>query len=214
VGFENQELVELNRLPEGPGVDAFTLGRYAQFVKHFPSDARDVLDVGCCAGYGGRVIKSRMPHVRIVGLDIVKARLDEVDPSVYQSTICGFANAIDVPRDSFDVVVAGEVIEHVPSVQVFPTLCELFRVLRLRGRILLTTPNPHYLRNWLQNQSVMSEPHHVSQHTPSSMRRKLEDAGFSRIRIHGSGRMTKYLGQYFPVPFVYGAYLAVATKWR
>jgi hypothetical protein len=78
---------------------------------------------------------------------------------------------------------------------------------------MLTTPNPHYLRNRLQHLSVVTDPAHVSQHTVASMRRKLEDAGFSHIRILGSGRMTRYIGQHFPWLSVYGSYLAIATKW-
>ncbi|MGA8671903.1 MAG: methyltransferase domain-containing protein, partial [Terracidiphilus sp.] len=132
---------------------------------------------------------------------------------VYHSTICGFANEIKVPNCCFDVVVAGEILEHIPNTSVFPSLCEIFRVLRLKGRVLLTTPNPHYLRNWLQNTSVLSDPCHISQHTSSGIRRKLEDAGFAQVRVYGSGRMTRYIGQRFPFQAVYGSYLAVATKW-
>lgn len=213
MGFEDAELVELNRKQFYSETDGFTLRRYAQFVKHLPADTRDVLDIGCNTGRGGEVIKSKVPSVRIVGLDCVPDRLQQIDKCVYQSTICGFANNIEAPSNSFDAVVAGEIIEHIPGIAVFPSLCEIFRILRLRGRILLTTPNPHYLRNWLQNRSVVGDSSHVSQHTVASMRRRLEDAGFSRIRVYGSGRMTKYIGQRFPVLSAYGSYLAVATKW-
>jgi hypothetical protein len=45
------------------------------------------------------------------------------------------------------------------------------------------------------------------------MRRKLEDASFSNIRIFGSGRLTRTLGQHFPLLSAYGSYLAMGDKW-
>lgn len=213
MSFENSDLIDRNLKQLVSESDDFTPGRYTQFADHFPSHAKDMLDIGCNTGRGGRIIKSRMPHLRITGLDCVPQRLENIDRNVYDSVICGFANDVPAPSNSFDVIVAGEIIEHIPGIAVFPTLCEALRLLRLKGKLMLTTPNPHYLRNRLQNLSVLTEASHVSQHTVASMRRKLEDAGFSQIRMFGSGRMTRYIGQHFPWLSVYGSYLAVATKW-
>jgi 2-polyprenyl-3-methyl-5-hydroxy-6-metoxy-1,4-benzoquinol methylase len=211
--FQNAELVERNRNQLVSEKDDFTERRYAHFVKHFPAQTQDVLDIGCNTGRGGRIMKAKKPNLRIVGFDCVPDRLERIDSGIYESTICGFGDNIDAPSGSFDAVVLGEVIEHIPGPAVFPTLCEIFRVLRLGGRILLTTPNPRYLRNWLHNKSVLLDSAHVSQHTAASMRRKLEDAGFSRVRIYGTGRMSSYVGQSFPLLSAYGSYLASGTKW-
>ncbi len=213
MSFGNDHLVNLNRDHSLSERDDFTLERYAQFAKHFPPHTEDVLDIGCNTGRGGQVINSRLPRARIVGLDCVPERLQRVDPNIYRATICGFADSIDMPTRSFDVIVAGEIIEHIPNILVFPTLCELFRLLRIRGRLLLTTPNPHYLRNRLQNKSVLSEEVHVSQHTVASIRRRLEEAGFSGIGIYGSGKVTRFIGEHFPIIAVYGSFLAVGEKW-
>jgi SAM-dependent methyltransferase len=213
LSLEAETLVDLNRKQYYSESDRFTLERYAQFVRHFPSDAQDVLDVGCNTGRGGQVIKSRLKRSRIVGLDCVPDRLEHIDRNIYQNVVCGFADKIDLPSNSFDAIVAGEIIEHIPGLSTLPSLYEFFRLLRLKGRLLLTTPNPHYLRSRLQGKSVLLDAAHVSQHTPASMSRKLEDVGFSHIRIYGSGKMTRYLGQHFPALSVYGSYLAVAVKW-
>ncbi len=159
------------------------------------------------------VMKSRLPEVRVTGLDCVAERLRQVDRNVYQSAIRGFSYDIPLPDGSFDAIVAGEFIEHVPPQYVFPSLCELFRLLRLRGRLLLTTPNPHSLKNCIRGLSVMTDPSHVSQHTPASMERRLEDVGFSRSRVYGSGRVSLIVGPYCPFFSVYGSYLTVASKW-
>lgn len=213
MGVDRDKLIELNRAQTVSREDTFTVHRYRQFVTHLPSNVQSVLDVGCSTGRGGRVIKDYMPSVRITGLDCVPERLSDLDPDVYCESICSFTNDIPLPTASFDAIVAGEFIEHVSPEEVMPTLSEFFRLLRLKGRLLLTTPNPSYLRNRLRGLSVLLDAAHVSQHSPKSLRRRLEDVGFSQIKIRGSGRALKYFGQHFPYRAVYGSYLAKATKW-
>src|SRR4051794_25452517 len=127
MAFDNETLVNLNRGQEVSATDTFTGERYEQFVKHFPERTVDVLDIGCNTGRGGAIMMSKVPGLRVVGLDCVPDRLAELDTTVYAQTICGFADQVDLPSNSFDVIVAGEIIEHVPSKDVYPTLCECFR---------------------------------------------------------------------------------------
>jgi hypothetical protein len=108
--------------------------------------------------------------------------------------------------------VAGEFIEHLPPDQVDATLCEFFRLLRLRGLLLLTTPNPRYVRHFLERTSVLGGAH-ISQHYISSLRRRLAAVGFSAITVRGSGRVSSVLGEHIPLRAVYGSYLALASKW-
>ena len=158
-------------------------------------------------------MKARMPGLRIIGLDCVPERLKKLDPTAYQGSIQSFSHDVPLPSGSFDAIVAGEFIEHVPPPYILPTLWEFFRLLRLNGRLLLTTPNPHYLKNRVLGLSVLLDPSHLSQHTPTSLRRRLEDVGFSTIRIYGNGRVSQFLGPHVPVRCLYGSYLSVARKW-
>jgi ubiquinone/menaquinone biosynthesis C-methylase UbiE len=206
------EIVELNRGQKVSEIDRFTEGRYEQFVRHLPRDARVVLDVGCNTGRGGIVMKTLRPSLRITGLDCVPERVEALDSRIYDARICDFTQSISSPSDSFDAIVAGEFIEHLPPNQVDATLCEFFRVLRLHGRLLLTTPNPRYLRLFLQRASVLGGAH-VSQHYIASLRQRLAAVGFSAITIRGSGRVSSILGEHIPLRAVYGSYLARATKW-
>lgn len=206
------QIVDLNRAQILSETDPFTEPRYRQFARYFRPDTRTVLDVGCNTGRGGAALKALMPALRISGLDCVPERLAALDPAVYESSVCAFTQAVPLPSGRFDAIVAGEFIEHVPSDQVFPTLCEFFRLLRLKGLLLLTTPNPAYLRNKLTGGSVLGGSH-ISQHHARNLRRRLEDVGFSHVRIRGSGRVSTYLGEHFPIRAVYGSYLIEAVKW-
>lgn len=206
------EIVELNRGQKVSEIDPFTEGRYKQFVRHLPPGAHDILDVGCNTGRGGVVMKTLRPSLRVTGLDCVPERVQALDPNIYDAKICDFTQSISSPSDSFDAIVAGEFIEHLPPDQVDATLCEFFRLLRLRGLLLLTTPNPRYVRHFLERTSVLGGAH-ISQHYISSLRRRLAAVGFSAITIRGSGRVSSVLGEHIPLRAVYGSYLALASKW-
>jgi SAM-dependent methyltransferase len=81
-----------------------------------------------------------------------------------------------VADGSVDVVLSTETLEHVRQPEVF--LAEGRRVLRDRGRIVLTVPFSarwHYI------------PHDYWRYTPSSLRNLLEDAGFTDVVVHARG---------------------------
>jgi ubiquinone/menaquinone biosynthesis C-methylase UbiE len=182
-------------------------------LRHLPRGAAKVLDVGCNTGRGGVILKSASPALQIVGLDCIPERISALDKSVYDEGICSFANQLAVPNDTFDAIVGGEFIEHVPPNEVDATLSEFFRVLRLHGRLILTTPNPNFLRNKLKKLSVLLDKSHVSQHYPQCLRNRLRAIGYSSVKVFGSGRMTYYIGQWVPVLNAYGSYLIRGDKW-
>jgi len=207
------DLVEANRSQMDSETDSFTPARYRQVQAHFPKHAKTILDAGCNTGRGGGVLKAINPAYVLTGLDCVPERLAALDKTVYQQALCGFSSNIPVGNNSFDVIVGGEFIEHVPPSQIDTTLVEFFRVLRLKGRLLLTTPNPDYLKNKLKNLSVLQEESHLTQHYPDALAQRLRLIGFSSIQVFGSGRVSAYLGQRFPWLSVYGSYLIQGDKW-
>lgn len=205
-------LLNANREQAGSEVDLFTVERYRQFEQFLPESVLRVLDVGGGVGRGGAELKRLRPELSLAGVDCVPERVEVMHKEIYDEAVCAFANHMPFENGSYDAIIAGEFIEHVPGHLVDPTLQEFFRVLTLKGRLLLTTPNPHYLRNKLQGLSVISEPSHVSQHYPEVLRLRLKMAGFSRVAIRGSGKVSRFVGTWAPLP-LYGSYLCVATKW-
>jgi ubiquinone/menaquinone biosynthesis C-methylase UbiE len=191
--------------------DSFTLKRYEQFLRFFPKDAITILDVGCNTGRGGAHLQSFDPSLQLLGLDCVQERL-EVLPQCYSQKVYGLSTEIPLEDQSIDVITAGEFLEHLYPADVDQTLCEFQRVLKVGGRLLLTTPNPHSLKNKLQSKSVYGVSH-LTQHFPVILRSRLQMHGFSGIKLYGSGKASQYFGWHFPWLSLYGSYLVVADKY-
>jgi ubiquinone/menaquinone biosynthesis C-methylase UbiE len=191
--------------------DTFSLERYRQFAGHLPSGSLRVLDVGCAEGRGGAELQRVRPDVELSGLDCVAERLVNLPPC-YKGRIEGMTQEIPVEDRSFDAVVAGEFLEHLYPADVDPTLCEFQRILKIGGTLLLTTPNPHSLKMRLKRGTVYGVAH-LTQHFPSLLKQRLMMHGFSRVRVYGSGKATRYLGQHFPLMAAYGSYLICARKY-
>ncbi len=101
------------------------------------SQAR-VLEVGCGLGFLTSQLTRRFSAVALdisfVALSYVRQRWK------LRSLTCGDAAALPYRGEVFDAIIAFDVIEHLASPETF--LVEACRVLRNRGVLILTTPNP------------------------------------------------------------------------
>lgn len=206
------ELYEVQNVrQDGSEHDSFTLKRYEQFFSFFQKEAINVLDVGCNTGRGGLRLKDLNPNLKLFGLDCVQKRLD-VLPECYSQRVYGLSTDIPMEDQCVDVITAGEFLEHLYPADVDKTLCEFQRVLKIGGRLLLTTPNPNYIKNKITGMSVYGVSH-LTQHFPEVLRFRLQMHGFSGVKIYGSGKVSLYLGWHFPLMAIYGSYLVVANKY-
>jgi len=206
------EYAEINKQQAAAEVDTFTTKRYTQFFKHFDRTDRHVLDIGCNTGRGGQILKTANPQLRLTGLDVVEERLDKIPGGIYERLILSSADSIDVPDNTYDDIVAGEVIEHIDPADIAGVLKELKRVLKPGGRLLLTTPNPRAILVLMGRDKVLKDPSHVCIMTPAELKERLQAAGFEKLRIKGSGKMSNYFPDNFPIMAIFGSYLAIAYK--
>ena len=113
------------------------LSKYAQkkridySVKGIPKQAR-ILEVGCGNGWFGNYLKSN-GWENYVGLDIVS-------PADIVGDILDWRK-LGIEEQSFDLIIAFEVVEHVNCFQ------EFFDILKTGGLLILTSPVPHM--DWL-----------------------------------------------------------------
>jgi len=101
-----------------------------------------VLDVGCSSGYLARPLVER--GCTVVGIELDE-KAAEAAREVCSEVLVGDAETMELPfpEGSFDVVLCGDVIEHLRDPERF--LARLRPLLREGGRLVLTTPN---VANW------------------------------------------------------------------
>jgi 2-polyprenyl-3-methyl-5-hydroxy-6-metoxy-1,4-benzoquinol methylase len=136
-------------------------GRICWAVGHM----NDVLELGCGVGVLARKLAEFGNTV--TGLDIAEAAIAQL-PDHIQGVVATLPT-IPLPDDSFDVVVATEVLEHLDDDRA--CVEEIVRVLRPGGRAYFAVPN-----NCLGPEE---EPEHVRKYTPETLEALLSPYGFT-----------------------------------
>jgi ubiquinone biosynthesis O-methyltransferase len=126
------------KLKESDEIYQEHLERY-RFACHYVKDLV-VLDAACGAGFGSRMMSDFAKQV--YGIDISKESVEYAKEKYSNKNIV--YEQMDVakityPENFFDVVVSFETIEHVPEPEKF--LNEIQRVLKAKGRLIISTPN-------------------------------------------------------------------------
>ena len=149
--------------------------------------ARDkkVLDLGCVShhyNFGRRKwLHSHVVEVaaECVGADYDEAGIKELKEAGYDvvhADVTGDISAL-VERGPFDVVVAGEIIEHLPAPQALLTTAR--EVLKPGGQLLVTTPNPYapHRQRMAANGRTWENVDHVFYCFPSGMAELADRSG-------------------------------------
>ena len=124
---------ELSKNPiERRMVDGFG----ASLLRCLPVTAKRVLEVGCGEGRQLTAIGSRFPTAQLIGLDLPDVELVEAWDGVESTMVQGSALTLPFSADSFDLVLAIEVLEHLPDPE--QALREIARV--ASGAVVLSVP--------------------------------------------------------------------------
>ena len=146
-----------------------------------------VLDVGCRFG---ALTRSYLDGNTVVGLDVDRRALEEARSLGIETVWADAAEPLPLEDESFDVVVLGELLEHLPLPQL--TVSEARRVLRPGGRLVGSVPNAYRLKGrlaFLLGRPPEPDPTHLHLFSPENLRRLL--AGFDQVQLRFvAGRLT------------------------
>jgi len=177
-------------LPPGLAPADFAVRR--DFLLAHVGAGASVLDVGC--GEGVFASELARAGARGVGVDVAEEPLRRArarDPGLEVRLIDG-EGPWDLPDAVFDVVWAGEVIEHVVDTAAW--LSEVRRVLRSSGSLLLSTPSHGALkrvrlalsaRAWDEHFDPLGD--HLRFYTRSSLSRLMREFRFEQVQIRSAG---------------------------
>lgn len=170
--------------------------RRLRFLLDRVSVGEHVLDVGCGEGwFAGALIDA---GAEVVGVDVAQeplrraaARRKDLDLRLLPAV-----GAWPLADASFDVVWAGEVVEHVCDTTAW--LSEVRRVIRPKGRLLISTPAHDSLSMiWLSMRPAALAEHfdprsdHLRFYTRRSLRGLLEDFRFEDVAVDGVGGLPR-----------------------
>ncbi len=140
-----------------------------------------ILDVGC--GDGRRLAEMKKRGWDVLGLETNSAAAAVGRDTYGVSVLIGTLEALNLPSESFDAVIANHVIEHVFDPISF--LIQCYRVLKPGGRLVIITPNSEglghhcYKANW----RGLEPPRHLHIFSWKSLSQAAQKAGLMPCEI-------------------------------
>lgn len=104
-----------------------------------PQAVDALLDLGCDDGEWSLQVARASQAKTVQGVELVAERADIATRRGLTVSIADLADRLPIPSESFDLVHANQVIEHVPDIDLFAA--EIFRVLRPDGTVIISTEN-------------------------------------------------------------------------
>jgi SAM-dependent methyltransferase len=160
----------------------------AELFREWVGTGARVLDLGC--RYGA-LTRHYLDGNEIVGVDIDREALKQAAELGIEPLWADAGEPLPVPDESFDVVVVGELLEHLP----FPerTVAEVRRVLEPGGRLVGSVPNGYRVKNRLRfalGRAPEADPTHLHLFSPDAIRKLLADFDDVELRFV-AGRFTR-----------------------
>jgi SAM-dependent methyltransferase len=158
------------------------------FRRYVGGPRRRVLDLGC--RYGA-LTRAYLAGNEVVGIDVDRAALAEAAKLGIETHWANVDERLPFADESFDAVVAGELLEHVRDPR--GLVDEARRVLRRGGTFIGSVPNAFRLKNrlrFLRGRKPEDDPTHLHMFSPDEVSALLES--FDEPRLHFiAGRLVR-----------------------
>lgn len=183
--MDNKEIYYKQSDVWGKSIEHYQFQVLTDILDMIPQDIESILDVGCGDGH----ITNHLPEdIRVVGLDISESALQYVTREKF------VGNILNLPFEdkSFDLVMANDVIEHIPDGDYEKALRELERV--AVKYILITVPNFEDIKSKETKCSDCGYVYHINWHQrtydESTMKNLISKKDWAVDEIRYSGGTT------------------------
>jgi SAM-dependent methyltransferase len=182
VGLEqlSERYAEHNRLERGAGFVFAGEERIELFRAYVGGPGRRVLDLGC---RDGALTRAYAPGNDVVGVDADREALTEAKKLGIETRWADLDAPLEFEDTSFDVVVAGELLEHLRDPR--RLVADARRVLRPGGTFVASVPNAYRVKNrlrFLLGRKPEDDPTHLQMFSAADVRSLL--AAFDEPRLH------------------------------
>lgn len=140
-----------------------------------------VLDVG----FGEGLIEKKLStkeNIAFFGIDISRRAVENLTRSSRGTYVLGSVEQIPFSNNYFDLVIASEILEHIPPAKTFAVLFEVCRVLRRGGVLLVSVPQNEGLSDLVINYGI-NPNQHAREYSLNILRAELEHSGFTTYKI-------------------------------
>jgi SAM-dependent methyltransferase len=202
IGLEqlSERYAEHNRVERGAGFVFAGAERAALFRRYVGGPGRRVLDLGCRDGALTRVYAEGND---LVGVDADRDALAAASELGIETRWADLDEPLPFAGASFDVVVAGELLEHLRDPRA--VVAEVRRVLRSGGTFVASVPNAYRLKNrlrFLAGRKPEDDPTHLQMFSADDVRALL--AGFDVPELHFiAGRLVRLHARLFANDIVF-----------
>ncbi len=161
---------------------------FRELTNTFPHAGAKVLELACADGSFCSFLKSKGFDPK--GLDIAEQAIAKAQANGVNAQVCNFEDGFKEVDQSFDAVIACEIIEHLYDTDYF--ISEIKRVLKPGGYVFITTPNLASLKNrikllfgaypqYSEYNLTPTSAGHIRNYTPRTLKKQLRDHGFEII---------------------------------
>lgn len=177
--------------------------RLNRLIRYLPAGRFQVLDCGC--GDGALSLLAAEKGAKVIALDLSLERLKKLSSQVDEKPIrqlAGDCCALPLKKESVDVVLVSELLEHVPEDDTM--LEEIWKALKKGGKFILSVPYREMI-----NTVVCPNCHfeffrhgHLRSYDKSLLKNQLVKAGFTKIRLTFSNNLkTRFIRgrSFFPI---------------
>jgi SAM-dependent methyltransferase len=196
----SERYAEHNRVERGAGFVFAGPERIDLFRRYVGGPGRKVLDLGC---RDGGLTKAYAAGNEIVGVDADREALAAAAELGIETRWADLDEPLDFEDASFDVVVAGELLEHLRDPH--RVVDDAWRVLRPGGTFVASVPNAYRLKNrvrFLLGGSPEDDPTHLQMFAPDDVRKLL--GAFEEPRLHFiAGRLLRLQPRLFANDIVF-----------
>jgi SAM-dependent methyltransferase len=172
------------------------------FARLVGGPGQRVLDLGC--RYGA-LTRAYADGNDVVGIDVDREALAEAAKLGIETRWADVEQPLELPDRSFDVVAAGELLEHLRDPAA--VVAEAARVLRPGGLLVGSVPNAYRLKNrlaFLRGRPPEQDPTHLHLFSPTDVRRLLD--GWRDVELrYIAGRLVPLHARLFANDIVFTA---------
>ena len=161
-----------------------------------------VLDLGCRSG---ALTRHFLDGNEVVGVDVDRSALAKAEQLGITPVVADVDEPLPLDNETFDVVVAGELLEHVRLPRAL--VAEARRVLRSGGVFVGSVPNAFRMQNrlrFVRGLQPDKDPTHLHMFTPADIRALLADFTGVRMAIVG-GRYRRFHARLLAQDLVFSA---------